>query len=105
MILIAGFWAQGDRAKVKVYRSQRGGVDKGSSPLKPKISAVPSLRNRRSFITHSFIMADTDQQLEDVRKKIQEAYLSTRLVPRATRMEATTQLQATVPGVGSTTLP
>jgi hypothetical protein len=31
-----------------------------------------SPRNRRSFI-HSFIMADIHQQLEDVRKEIQEA--------------------------------
>ena len=32
----------------------------------------PLPRNRRSFI-HSFIMADIHQQLEDVRKEIQEA--------------------------------
>ena len=45
----------------------------GSLPLPRNLNlSHPLPRNRRSFI-HSFIMADTDQQLEAVRKEIQEA--------------------------------
>ena len=51
-----------------MLRSQRGGVDKGSSPLKPKISAVPSLRNRNSVMD-----ANREKELAELKDSIKKA--------------------------------